>query len=164
MTEVAPTVRIATVTVSDTRTPATDTAGLALRQELAGFVLAAHRIIPDSPSEIKKIVFEAHDSHAIDAVVFTGGTGIGPRDQTFEAVRDVLDKELPGFGEAFRRLSWDAIGPRAILSQAAAGVHRTLLVFVLPGSEHAARLGARELIAPVVAHASAVVRGGGHHR
>lgn len=154
--------RIITVTVSDTRTEADDTSGKALREELAAFEIVRHLIVPDEPERIVALVKEAFAE--ADAVVLTGGTGIAPRDRTYEALTEMFDKTLDGFGEAFRRLSWDQIGPRAMLSRATAGVVGTRLVFSLPGSEKAVRLGAKELIAPVLAHAVDLVNGRTKHK
>jgi molybdopterin adenylyltransferase len=158
-----PSVRVVTVTVSDTRTAADDASGKALAEELSSFQIVRHTIVPDEPERIRGVIRDVLEDDEADAIVFTGGTGIAPRDQTFEALEDLFDKELAGFGEAFRRLSWDQIGPRAILSRAAAGTIGTRLVFTLPGSEKAVRLGARELIAPVLAHAVDLVHGKTKH-
>jgi molybdenum cofactor biosynthesis protein B len=155
--------RIVTVTVSDTRTAADDTSGRVLAEELAAFTLVRHLIVPDEPGRIAALVREVAQSGEADAVVLTGGTGIAPRDLTFEALEDLFDKRLDGFGEAFRRLSWDEIGARAILSRATAGTVGTCLVFALPGSTKGARLGAKALIAPVLAHAVDLVHGRTHH-
>jgi molybdenum cofactor biosynthesis protein B len=155
--------RVITVTVSDTRTAADDASGKALMEELAGFALVRHEIVPDEPERITAIVTRAVADGEADAVVFTGGTGIAPRDRTFEALSSLFDKQLDGFGEAFRRLSWDEIGPRAILSRATAGTVGACVVFLLPGSEKAARLGARALIAPVLGHAVDLVNGRTKH-
>jgi molybdenum cofactor biosynthesis protein B len=152
--------RVATVTVSDTRTPEDDASGAALRQELSAFELLAHRIVPDEPEGLRAVVREL--TGGVEAIVFTGGTGIAPRDQSPEALVPLFDKELQGFGEAFRRLSWDEVGPMSILSRATAGTVGDMLVFVLPGSVKAARLGARSLVAPVLAHGVALLRGQKH--
>lgn len=151
--------RIVTITVSDTRTEADDTSGKALREELAAFDIVRHEIVPDEPGRIVSLVRDAD----ADAVVLTGGTGIAPRDRTYEALTGIFDKTLDGFGEAFRRLSWDQIGPRSILSRATAGVVGTKIVFSLPGSEKAVRLGAKALIVPVLAHAVDLVNGRTKH-
>jgi molybdenum cofactor biosynthesis protein B len=151
--------RVITVTVSDTRTSADDTSGRALAEELSAFTLVRHTIVPDEPEQIIGIVRGLMESDEADAIVLTGGTGIAPRDLTYEALEALFDKRLDGFGEAFRRLSWDAIGPRAMLSRATAGTIGTRLVFSLPGSEKAVRLGARELIAPILAHAVDLLHG-----
>lgn len=158
--------RIITVTVSDTRTEADDTSGKALREELAAcdvsFVLERHAIVPDEPGHITALVREA-DEAGIDALVLTGGTGIARRDNTYETLIGLFDKKLDGFGEAFRRLSWEQIGARAILSRATAGVVGTTIVFSLPGSEKAVRLGVKELIAPILSHAVDLVKGRTKH-
>jgi molybdenum cofactor biosynthesis protein B len=154
-------VRILTVTVSDTRTEADDASGKALREELAAFDIVRHAIVPDEPQRIAALVRGV--GAGVDAVVLTGGTGIAPRDRTYEALIETFDKTLDGFGEAFRRLSWEQIGPRAILSRATAGVVGTTLVFSLPGSEKAVRLGAKELIAPILAHGVDLVNGRTKH-
>lgn len=153
-------IRIVIVTVSDTRTAATDTAGKAIAEELAAFQIVRHQIVQDDPEQIEEAVEDGIAD--ADAVVLTGGTGISPRDNTYEALASRFDKTLDGFGEAFRRLSWDEIGPRAMLTRATAGTIGDTVIFLLPGSEKAARLGARALIAPVVAHAVGVLNGRGH--
>ncbi len=153
------TARILTVTVSDTRTSADDRSGRALAEELAAFEVVRHVIVADEPAQIVELVRTVMERDEADAIVLTGGTGIAPRDLTCEALEALFDKRLDGFGEAFRRLSWEEIGPRAILSRATAGTIGTRLVFSLPGSEKAARLGARDLIAPILAHAVDLVHG-----
>lgn len=158
--------RVITVTVSDTRTADDDASGKALAAELSAFELVRHVIVPDEPERIGELVRSAVAAAEADAIVFTGGTGIAPRDRTLEAVEALFEKRLDGFGEAFRRLSWDEIGPRSILSRAAAGTVGSCLVVALPGSEKAARLGARALIAPVLGHATDLLHGRtahGHH-
>lgn len=157
-------VKVLTVTVSDTRTEADDTSGKALQEELAAFDVVRHVIVPDEPDRIVSLVQDVAAKNEADAVVFTGGTGIAPRDRTYEALAGTFDKTLDGFGEAFRRLSWDQIGARAILSRATAGTVGTVLVFSLPGSEKAVRLGAKELIAPVLAHAVDLANGRTKHK
>lgn len=151
-----------TVTVSDTRTADDDHSGAALKEELAAFTLVRHLIVPDDPERILGAIADAQRAD-VDAVVFTGGTGIAPRDVTYETVAAKLDKTLDGFGEAFRRLSWDEIGPRALLSRATAGTVGHTLVFLLPGSTKGARLGAKALIAPVLTHAVDLAHGRTHH-
>lgn len=151
-----------TVTVSDTRTAADDASGDALVDELKSFTLVRRLIVPDAADAILRVISDAQHV-GVDALVFTGGTGIAPRDVTYDALAAKFDKTLDGFGEAFRRLSWDEIGPRAILSRAAAGTIGTLLVFLLPGSTKAARLGAKELVAPILEHAVDLVNGRTKH-
>jgi molybdopterin adenylyltransferase len=151
--------RVITVTVSDTRTAADDRSGPALAEELVAFTIVRHAIVPDKPEDIIGLVRGVMENDEADAIVFTGGSGIAPRDITYEAIEALFDKRLDGFGEAFRRLSWEEIGPRSILSRATAGTIGTRLVFSLPGSEKAARLGARQLIAPILAHAVDLLHG-----
>jgi molybdenum cofactor biosynthesis protein B len=152
------------VTVSDTRTAADDFSGRALAEELAAFTLAGHRIVPDEPARIVAVIREVIANDEADAIIFSGGTGISPRDQTFEAIEALFEKRLDGFGEAFRRLSWEQIGPRAMLSRATAGTLGTRLIFSIPGSEKAVRLGARDLIAPILKHALDLLHGRTAHQ
>jgi len=146
-------VRILAVTVSDTRTAADDSSGARLAELLteAGFQVKRHPPIHDELNDIADLVRSAASDGDIDAIVLTGGTGIAPRDVTPEAVESVLEKRLEGFGEEFRRRSWDQIGPRAMLSRATAGVLRGSVVVSLPGSVKAVELGVA-LLAPVLAH------------
>lgn len=157
-------IRVATVTVSDTRTAADDEGGTRLRERLAaaGLGLAPHAIVPDEPDAIVAYVARICDDDLADVIVTTGGTGIAARDRTYEAIEALLEKRLDGFGEAFRRLSWDAIGPRAVLSRAVAGVHRNRLVVALPGSPKGVVLGVDQVLAPIVGHAVALLRGERH--
>lgn len=149
-------IRVVTVTVSDTRTPENDTSGQALVEELSEFTCVRRELVRDDPEAVREVLRRA--AADADAVVLTGGTGIAPRDTTFEAVTALFDRTLDGFGETFRRLSWDEVGPRAMLSRATAGIIGTTLVFALPGSTNAARLGARALVAPLLVHAVALLR------
>ncbi|HEV3193107.1 MAG TPA: MogA/MoaB family molybdenum cofactor biosynthesis protein [Polyangiaceae bacterium] len=157
-------IRIAAITVSDTRTGADDESGAKLRDRMAaaGFTVSFHAIVPDEPEELRAIVAKVCDDDLADAIVTTGGTGIAPRDQTYEAVESLLEKRLDGFGEAFRRLSWDEVGPRAVLSRAVAGVHRRRIVAALPGSPKAVTLAVDRVLAPILPHAVAMARGEKH--
>ena len=132
---------IAVLTVSDTRTEATDTSGalLAERVETAGHRLAERRIVPDDIYRIRAVVSDWIAREDVDVVVTTGGTGLTGRDGTPEAVSVLLDKEIEGFGELFRHLSWEEIGTSTLQSRALAGVANGTYVFCLPGSSGACR-------------------------
>jgi molybdenum cofactor biosynthesis protein B len=157
---------VATLTVSDSRTSADDRGGPELRRLLAaaGFRLAPHAIVPDGVEPVRAAVRALVADPAVDAVVTTGGTGIAPRDQSYEAIDGLLERRLDGFGEAFRRLSWDEVGPRAILSRAVAGTVAGKIVAALPGSPRALALAVEQILAPVLPHAAALAAGrAGHH-
>jgi molybdenum cofactor biosynthesis protein B len=159
-------IRVAAITVSDSRTQATDEGGARLRERLEahGFSVSFSALVPDEPGEIVAILARVCREDLADAVVYTGGTGIAPRDQTYEALAPLIEKRLDGFSEAFRRLSWDEIGPKAILSRALAGSHQGRLVVALPGSPKAVVLGVDRVLAPVLAHAIGLLRPGrGRH-
>ena len=157
-------VRVAAITVSDTRTIDDDEGGARLRERLeaAGCVVSVRAIVRDEPVLLRAEIARVCDEDLADAIVTTGGTGIAPRDQTFEAIEGLLDKTLEGFGEAFRRLSWDEVGPRAVLSRAVAGVHRGRIVAALPGSPKAVVLAVDRILGPILPHAVALARGGKH--
>jgi len=153
--EAPDTVRCFVVTVSDTRTPETDKSGRLMREllEAAGYVVARSAIVPDEYERIAALLAEAEADPAIEAVLLNGGTGIAGRDTTFEAVRSRLDKEMPGFGEIFRYLSFaEDIGSAAILSRAIAGTMGRTAVFSMPGSTGAVRLAMTRLIVPELRH------------
>jgi molybdenum cofactor biosynthesis protein B len=159
-------VRVATLTLSDTRTLDDDEGGQLLGELLkrAGFSVTSHAVLREEPELLRAAIAQIADAGSADALVTTGGTGIAPRDRTLEALAPLFEKTLDGFGEAFRRLSWDAIGPNAILSRAAAGVARGLVVIALPGSPKAVELAVTQIIGPVLAHAVTLASGkGGHH-
>ena len=153
--------RVAAVTVSDTRTEADDVGGQTLRERLeaAGFEVTVRILVRDEPDQVRAAIARICDGDLADAIVTTGGTGIAPRDRTYEAIADLLDKTLDGFGEAFRRLSWDEVGARSVLSRAIAGVHRGRIVAALPGSPKAVVLAVDRVLAPILAHAVTLARG-----
>jgi len=159
-------VRISTVTVSDTRTRETDDSGRVCGELLreAGHQVVRHLIIKDDPSYIKELVRDLSDANACDAIIVNGGTGITKRDNTHEALEAIFEKRIDGFGEAFRRLSWDDFGPRSILTRATAGVFNACVVFSVPGSPNAVRLGVTKLIVPVLEHAVDLAQGRATHR
>jgi molybdenum cofactor biosynthesis protein B len=142
------------VTVSDTKTPETDTSGSVIRELLiaAGHRVAGATLVKDEPVEVARLVRAACADPAVQAVILTGGTGITSRDSTFEAVEALLDKRLPGFGELFRMLSFSEVGPAAMLSRAQMGIHARRIVVSLPGSPGACRLALEKLVIPELGH------------
>lgn len=148
----------AVLTISDTRTPETDTSGRAIAAllEQAGHVVARRQMLRDEPDRVRAAV-EA-DLGAVDAIITTGGTGITSRDSTYEALASLLEKRLDGFGELFRALSYEEIGSAAMMTRAMAGVARRTVVFMLPGSENAVRLAMTKLIVPELGHVTRELR------
>ena len=153
--------RVATLTASDTRTVADDEGGQLLRELLAeaGFDLGPHEIVREDLEVLRARIAALAEDAGTQAVVVTGGTGVGPRDVTIEAMMPLFDKVIDGFGEAFRRLSWEEVGARAILSRAVAGTARGRVLVALPGSPGAVRLGVTSLVAPTLGHAIALASG-----
>lgn len=143
----------ALLTVSDTRTLDTDKSGLTAAELLTqgGMVVTARRIVRDEPDAIRAAVLELLATPA-RALYLTGGTGIAPRDRTPDTVAPLLERELPGFGEIFRHLSFLEIGTAAILSRALCGLRQGKVVFVTPGSTGAVRLAVTRLVLPEVGH------------
>lgn len=149
-----PPVTVAILTISDTRTPETDTSGKLIAQllEEAGHRVVLREILPDEPDQIRECVCALAEGNEAQVVLTNGGTGISPRDGTFEAINGVLDKTLPGFGELFRMLSWEEVGAAAMLSRAVAGLRGRTLIFAMPGSSNAVSVAMRRLILPELAH------------
>ena len=144
---------IAVLTVSDTRTEATDVSGRYLSEAVrsAGHELSHRDIVADEPIRITELV-EGIVGDGAAVVLINGGTGISRRDRTFEAVDRLLERRIPGFGELFRMLSWEEVGPAAMLSRATAGIYRGALVVSMPGSPAAVRLAWERLLAPELRH------------
>jgi molybdenum cofactor biosynthesis protein B len=142
------------LTVSDTRTPDTDTSGRAIRELLAGagHTVTGHDLVRDEPEHVTARVRERLSDPGTQAIITTGGTGISTRDGTFEAIDRLLEKRLDGFGELFRMLSFEEIGAAAMLSRATAGTVGRKAVFALPGSENAVRLAMTRLVLPELGH------------
>jgi molybdopterin adenylyltransferase len=142
------------LTVSDSRTPDTDTGGRAIRDLLsdAGHVVSGHAIVKDEPQQVAAIVREQLRDSNTQVIITTGGTGITSRDGTFEAIDQLLEKRLDGFGELFRMLSFEEIGASAMMSRAIAGTASRKAIFVLPGSPNAVRLAMTRLILPELGH------------
>ena len=142
------------LTISDSKTEATDTSGVLIRELLAG---AGHRVIGsgivrDEPAEVEQLVRQACANPEVQVVITTGGTGITTRDSTYEAIEALLDKRLPGFGELFRMLSYQEVGPAAMLSRAQMGIAAKRIVVSLPGSPNACRLAVEKLLNPELGH------------
>lgn len=148
-------VRVAVMTVSDTRTEEDDFSGKAIGEVLAkaGHKLVRRVIVKDDVSQIQKALREFIEDESVQAIVVNGGTGISARDVTLEAVVTFQEKALPGFGELFRTMSYQEIGSAAMMSRAAAFVTERKVVFCVPGSEKAVRLATEKLIAPELGHA-----------
>jgi molybdenum cofactor biosynthesis protein B len=147
-------VGVAVLTVSSSRSLDDDPAGDAIRDafESEGHTVTTRELVRDSYDRVQGGVENLANRRDVDVVVTTGGTGVTPDDVTVEATEPLFDKELPGFGELFRRLSYDEIGTKVVGTRATAGVVDGVPVFCLPGSENAARLGSEEVIVPEVNH------------
>jgi molybdopterin adenylyltransferase len=145
---------LAVMSVSDTRTIETDASGarIVTMAEAAGHCVLARIIVPDEPSRMTLVFREFHASESLHAVLVTGGTGVSPRDQTYETVSALLTKPLPGYGELFRMLSYTEIGPACLLSRAVGGLIDRLVILVMPGSRAAVELAMTKIILPELPH------------
>ena len=141
------------VTVSDTRTPETDTNAHYLKPAIAaaGHDVVFYSIIKDEPAQVEAVLDQAVEAGA-RIIVFNGGTGIAPRDTTFDVLNRKYAKVMPGFGELFRMLSYQEVGAAAMLSRASAGTYRGRVVISTPGSPNAVQVAWEKLIAPEIAH------------
>ena len=150
----AVTAAVAVVTLSDTRTLATDTSGTKAVELLtaAGHRVADRQLLPDDPTALGTALIALLARDDVDAVLTTGGTGVGRRDGTVNVVDRLIDVPLPGFGELFRMLSWQQVGSGAMLSRATAGVARGKVIFAMPGSPAAVELAVSRLILPELPH------------
>ena len=146
-------VKIAFLTISDSRTLETDTAGKlgCALIEAAGHELCGYRIVHDEPREVRAQI-EMFCGIGAQAIVTAGGTGFASRDHSYETIHRLFEKELVGFGELFRMLSFEEIGAASMLSRATAGIHHGVAIFSCPGSEAAVRLALEKLILPEVGH------------
>lgn len=147
-------VRVVVITLSDTRTPETDRSGQAIAELLAaaGHAVVERVLIRDEAESLREALASALARADVDAVITTGGTGIMRRDVTIPVVMPLISTPLPGFGELFRMLSWEQVGPAAMLSRAAGGVAHGKLLFALPGSTQAVELAMSKLIIPELKH------------
>ena len=163
----AASISCAVITVSDTRTPATDQSGQLMKGQLesTGHTVAHYQIIEDDADQITTLIKSLAKRPDIQAILINGGTGIAPRDMTYDAISKLLTKELPGFGEIFRQLSYAEIGSSAIASRAVAGVRtqgtngstRNTLIFSVPGSSKAVKLALEALILPELVHLTTLI-------
>lgn len=154
------TVQCAVITVSDTRTEDTDESGKRIREllEQAGHEITSYTIVPDEPHQLKMYLQRLGETGRYLVVLVSGGTGLAPRDETIEAVASLFDRRIDGFGELFRQLSFKKIGPKAMLSRAAAGLHKRMVIFSMPGSTPAVELAVEELILPTMSHLMGLVK------
>jgi molybdopterin adenylyltransferase len=153
--------RVAVVIVSDSRTAQTDTSGPAAVEllERAGHAIVNYALLPNDETRVRAHVDTHISDSEVDVVVLSGGTGLSARDRTIEAVRPLFDKELPGFGELFRLISYqDDIGTAAILTRATAGIAQRTVVVSLPGSTAAVRLALSRILIPELPHLLREVR------
>lgn len=153
--------RCAVLTVSDSRTADTDVSGPFIRESLTvrGHTVQDHGLLPNEEPRVRahlKVWLARED---LDVIIVTGGTGLGSRDRTIEAVRPLLDKEIPGFGELFRMLGFqEQVGTAAILSRATAGSAKGKLVVSLPGSQAAVELALERILLPELGHLMREIR------
>jgi molybdopterin adenylyltransferase len=161
-------VHCAVLTISDTRTPDTDTSGQLMQAMLAvaGHRVSHYQLVKDEPERIAAEVTQLAARLDIQAILLNGGTGIAPRDTTYDAIAPLLTKELPGFGEIFRQLSYAEIGSRAMASRAIAGIYtsahktgayKSTLIFSVPGSSKAVKLAMEALIMPELIHLTSLL-------
>lgn len=148
------------LTISDSKTEATDTSGELIRELLtgAGHTVVGHAIVRDEPTQVTGLIRKGCADAGVEAFILTGGTGVTSRDSTYEAVEVLLDKRLSGFGELFRMLSYQEIGAAAMMSRAQGGVVQGRALFSLPGSPNACRLALEKLILPELGHVLREVR------
>lgn len=150
----------AVVTVSTSRGADTDASGdmIAAELEAAGHSISVRELLNDDFDSVQSAVDRLAHRDDTDGVITTGGTGVTPDDVTVEAVKPLLDKRLPGFGELFRSLSREEIGTKVIGTRATAGIIDGAPVFCLPGSENAVRLGTEEIIVEEAPHLAGLAR------
>ena len=146
-------VKLALVTVSDSRSVATDKNGQYLTEKIksAGHEPVSLQIVKDEPDQIECVLAELVAS-AAQIIIFNGGTGISKRDRTFDVIDTKFEKRLVGFGELFRMLSYHEVGAASMLSRACAGVYKDKVIISLPGSPNAVQLAWEKLIEPELNH------------
>ncbi len=153
--------RIMVITVSDTRDETTDQSGQLIKEMLAeaGHRTAGYQIVKDNPTEIEDLLRQTLGRKDLQVIILTGGTGIAPRDGTYEVVNGLMQKRLDGFGEIFRYLSYQDIGSAAIMSRACAGIAGDKVMISLPGSKGAVQLAMGQLVLPEMGHMVSQLRG-----
>ena len=149
------------ITVSDTRTLENDSGGQTIVQllEEAGHQVFCRELVPDEPTAVRDVTSRLAATEGVDVVLITGGTGISAHDQTPEAIGPLFSKRLSGYGELFRMLSYQEIGPAAMLSRTAGGLIGTAVVLTMPGSPAAVRMAMEKIILPEVGHLVTLARG-----
>jgi molybdenum cofactor biosynthesis protein B len=154
-------IRCFVVTVSDTRDEATDLSGQLIKSYLSneGHSISGYRIVKDEPAQIEVLLRDALNQSEVDTIIVNGGTGISPRDGTYEVIVKLLDKRLDGFGELFRYLSYHDIGSAAMMSRAVAGSAHGKVLISLPGSKGAVGLAMEKLILPELRHMVSQLQG-----
>ncbi len=147
-------VRIAILTISDTRTPETDTGGDVIEELMseAGHKISSRSIVKDDAPRLRTTLVDLLARSDVDAIITTGGTGIAARDTTYEVVDRMVEKKLDGFGEIFRMLSYEEVGAAAVLSRAVAGAVGAKFIASLPGSRNGVRLAVEKLLVPEISH------------
>ena len=147
-------VTCAIITVSDTRNEENDTSGRLIINALVenGHKADFYKIVKDEPDEIRSAIESFSKSDSVQVILTNGGTGITKRDTTYDVVVSILDKEMPGFGEIFRNISFQEIGTPAILTRATAGVYKDTIIMTLPGSGNACRTALEKIILPEIGH------------
>lgn len=145
---------VALLVTSDVRTPETDDSGRLAMQllEEAGHKVVAYMILKNDAEQIKEALRSLLADNIINVIITSGGTGVSQKDVTVDAACSLMEKRVEGFGEFFRRLSYEEIGEAAILSRATAGVAAKKLIFCLPGSKNAMSLGLRKAMLPILGH------------
>ena len=147
-------VKVAIITVSDTRTRENDTGGDLIENRIvaAGHIVVFRSIVKDEPDQINALLDKITGETEARLLLFTGGTGIAPRDTTFDVISRKLEKHMPGFGELFRMLSFNEVGAAAMLSRATAGTYRGRVIMSMPGSPNAVQVAMDKLIIPEIEH------------
>lgn len=151
---------IMVLTISDTRDEQTDKSGQLMMELIQShhFKVQKYKIVKDERKEILSEVMDGIHQSKIDVILTNGGTGLSNRDVTLDVIEQVIDRQIPGFGELFRMLSYEEIGSAAILSRAIGGIAKGTVIFSMPGSSGAVRLAMEKLILPELSHIMKEIR------